>query len=99
LKWNEAWRDANFLQCLHLPKSEHRPLSSSKWQVAVLKPVVRPPTHLTAVEIAKFSHRCGAGALAMLAVRGQVDPFLHRDRNTLFRVADPEPNPLTQVGD
>lgn len=32
-----------------------------------------------------------------LKVRGQAEPFLHRDRNTLFKVAEPEPNPLAQI--
>jgi hypothetical protein len=32
-----------------------------------------------------------------LLVRGQAEPFLHRDRNTLFKVAEPEPNPLAQI--
>jgi len=30
----------------------------------------------------------------MLTVRGQAEPFRHRDRNTLVKVAEPEPNPL-----
>ncbi len=30
----------------------------------------------------------------MLIVRGRAEPFLHRDRNTLFKVAEPTPNPL-----
>jgi hypothetical protein len=30
----------------------------------------------------------------MLAVRGREELFLHRDRNTLIRVAEPTPNPL-----
>ena len=29
----------------------------------------------------------------MLAVRGQAEPFRHRDRNTLVKVAEPTPNP------
>jgi hypothetical protein len=29
-----------------------------------------------------------------LMVRGRTEPFLHRDTNTLFKVADPTPNPL-----
>jgi hypothetical protein len=29
-----------------------------------------------------------------LIVRGRSEPFLHRDRNTLVKVAEPEPNPL-----
>jgi hypothetical protein len=27
-------------------------------------------------------------------VRGRAEPFLHRDRNTLVKVAEPTPNPL-----
>ena len=30
----------------------------------------------------------------MLTVRGRSEPFLHQDRNTLFKVAEPTPNPL-----
>jgi hypothetical protein len=30
----------------------------------------------------------------MLMVRGRDEPFLHRDRNTLVKVAEPKPNPL-----
>jgi len=30
----------------------------------------------------------------MLSVRGQKDPFRHRDVNTLRKIAEPEPNPL-----
>jgi hypothetical protein len=33
----------------------------------------------------------------MLAVRGQAEPFRHRDRNTLVKVAEPRPNPLAQI--
>ena len=33
----------------------------------------------------------------MLTVRGQEKPFRHRDVNTLFKVADPEPNPLAVI--
>jgi hypothetical protein len=33
----------------------------------------------------------------MLTVRGQVEPFRHRDRNTLFKVAEPTPNPLALI--
>ena len=32
-----------------------------------------------------------------LVVRGQDAPFLHRDRNTLVKVAEPEPNPLARI--
>jgi hypothetical protein len=32
-----------------------------------------------------------------LVVRGQAEPFTHRDRNTLFKVAEPEPNPLARI--
>jgi hypothetical protein len=30
----------------------------------------------------------------LLSVRGQAEPFRHRDRNTLTKVAEPTPNPL-----
>jgi hypothetical protein len=30
----------------------------------------------------------------MLMVRGRSEPFLHRDTNTLIKVAEPQPNPL-----
>jgi hypothetical protein len=33
----------------------------------------------------------------MLTVRGRDEPFLHRDRNTLNRVAPPTPNPLLTI--
>lgn len=33
----------------------------------------------------------------MLAVRGRPEPFRHRDRNTLSKVAEPTPNPLALV--
>ena len=33
----------------------------------------------------------------MLAVRGQAEPFRHRDRNTLIKVAEATPNPLALV--
>ena len=33
----------------------------------------------------------------MLAVRGQADVFQHRDRNTLFKIAEPQPNPLALI--
>src|SRR5882757_6665437 len=33
----------------------------------------------------------------MLSVRGQAEPFRHRDRNTLYKVAEPTPNPLALI--
>lgn len=33
----------------------------------------------------------------VLKVRGEAKPFLHRDRNTLRKVAEPEPNPLARI--
>jgi hypothetical protein len=33
----------------------------------------------------------------MLVVRGQTEPFLHRDRNTLLKIAEPELNPLAKI--
>jgi hypothetical protein len=32
-----------------------------------------------------------------LIVRGQAEPFLHRDRNTLTKVKEAEPNPLAKI--
>ena len=32
-----------------------------------------------------------------LTVRGQAEPFNHRDVNTLYKVAEPEPNPLARI--
>ena len=32
-----------------------------------------------------------------LEVRGQAEPFNHRDRNTLSRSAEPTPNPLALI--
>lgn len=32
-----------------------------------------------------------------LAVRGEAKPFLHRDQNTLKKVAEPQPNPLARI--
>ena len=33
----------------------------------------------------------------MLSVRGRAEPFRHRDRNTLTKVAEPTPNPLALI--
>jgi hypothetical protein len=33
----------------------------------------------------------------LLEVRGRAEPFLHRDRNTLVKVAEPTPNPLARL--
>jgi hypothetical protein len=33
----------------------------------------------------------------MLQVRGQAEPFRHRDRNTLVKVGEPRPNPLLRI--
>jgi len=30
----------------------------------------------------------------VLRIPGREEPFLHRDRNTLVKVAEPKPNPL-----
>jgi hypothetical protein len=32
-----------------------------------------------------------------LIVRGQAEPFIHRDRNRLTRIAEPKPNPWMQI--
>ncbi|HEV7385491.1 MAG TPA: heme-binding beta-barrel domain-containing protein [Phenylobacterium sp.] len=33
----------------------------------------------------------------MLTVRGQAEPFRHRDRNTLVKIGEPTPNPLALI--
>jgi len=33
----------------------------------------------------------------MLMVLGSPEPFLHRDCNTLIKLAEPQPNPLAQL--
>ena len=33
----------------------------------------------------------------MLMVRGRSEPFLHRDRNQLVRIGEPQPNPLMRI--
>jgi hypothetical protein len=33
----------------------------------------------------------------VLSVRGQDAPFVHRDRNTLFKIEEPQPNPLARI--
>jgi hypothetical protein len=50
-----------FLQTSHLPKAEHRPFSSSKWQVRILSPVVLPAARLLLGRIANDLHRCAIG--------------------------------------
>ena len=48
-----------FLEASHSSKSEHRPLSSSKGQVAVLGPIVEPPPDFLVIIIADCLH-CGS---------------------------------------
>jgi hypothetical protein len=33
----------------------------------------------------------------MLMVRGTTTPFVHRDKNTLVKVSEPQPNPLAKI--
>jgi len=33
----------------------------------------------------------------VLSVRGQDTPFVHRDQNTLFKIEEPQPNPLARI--
>ena len=33
----------------------------------------------------------------VLSVRGQEAPFVHRDQNTLFKIEEPQPNPLARI--
>ena len=57
------------LQRLHLPEPQHRPLSSSERQVAVLDPVVGPATHLLPITAAQLIH---GRAVAAQAVGGDL---------------------------
>ena len=50
-----------FLQGLHLPEPEHRPLPSSERQVAVLHPVVGPAADHLLLGVAKFVHCSAVG--------------------------------------
>jgi len=45
-----------FLQRLHLSKSQHRPPSSPEWPVAVFHPVVQPPAHFATIWSTQFPH-------------------------------------------
>ena len=51
-----------FLQRLHPSKSQHRPFSSTKWQVGIFSAIVEPPPHLAPAQIAEYSHRCRVGS-------------------------------------
>ena len=53
---NRSVHGSEFLQRLHLPKSQHRSLSSSERQVRILRSIVQPTAHLTAFQIAQFAH-------------------------------------------
>lgn len=56
---------SELLQCLRLSESQHRPLSSSKRQMAVLHAIVGPAADLLFAVIAKFDHRCLVRAQAI----------------------------------
>ena len=57
------------LQRLHAPEPEHRSLSSSEREVAILDPVVGPASGLLLRGIAQLVHR---GAVGAQAVRGDL---------------------------
>ena len=46
-----------FLQVRHPPKPQHRPLSSTKWQVAILGPIVEMATDLLVADVSNHFHR------------------------------------------
>ena len=50
------------LQRRRAPKSLHRTLSSAERQVRVFHPIVLPPPHLAAVQIAEIAHRRRVGS-------------------------------------
>ena len=79
------------LQCLHLPEAEHRPLSSSERQVAVLDPIVGPAADLLLVGIAELIHRGAVGSKTvggdLLRRSGALQRLLHEgQRGFLARV-------------
>jgi hypothetical protein len=50
-----------FLECLHPPKSEHRPFPSSERLMRVLGSIVDPPPYLLPVGISDLVHRRWVG--------------------------------------
>ena len=46
-----------FLQTSHAPEPEHGSLSSSKWKVKILSPIVEPAARLLPVRVADDFHR------------------------------------------
>ena len=53
------------LQCSHAPEPQHRPFSSSEWQVRILGPVVEPAPHLAVVAAAWLLERRPVGSQAI----------------------------------
>ena len=53
---------AEFLQGLHAAKPLHSPLSSSKWLMRILRPIVEPSTNLLSIADADLFHCRGIGA-------------------------------------
>ena len=53
---------SEFLQRLHPSKPQHRPFSSSEWQVRVFCSIILPSPHLAAIEIAQCAHCCRIGS-------------------------------------
>ena len=65
-------------------------------------PIEVTPEHARAVErgldwLAAHQNADGSWSYnqdTVLQIRGQAEPFHHTDRNTLFKVGEPSPNPL-----
>jgi hypothetical protein len=51
-----------FLQTSHAAEPLHGPLSSSEWQVRILRPIVHPAAGFLLVGIANILHRRAAGS-------------------------------------
>ena len=51
-----------FLQTSHMSETQHRPLSSPKWQVRILGPIIEPASRFLFRRIADDLHRGTIGA-------------------------------------
>jgi len=61
IKQRSVNRD-EFLQRLHSPETQRRPLSSTKWQMRIFSPVVEMSTDLPTMLIAQLAHGSGIGS-------------------------------------
>src|SRR5271170_3130239 len=74
-----------FLQRLHSSKQLHRPLSSSKRLMRILRAIVEPTADLLASGVADLSHRRGISAQPVGDDRPRLAVFLHDPLEKLQR--------------